>query len=458
MPLISRSGSSTPPSNPGTPVSVNDLLAGLPVVRNPALDKMAFDTQQYPDATSAILGYMEGHRLPVTYFNLQGFGGTDIRTNIADSVSERNLVNTAYMRINNFEITLTAAWTFNYDPATTESSVNGEALFYPGVNPLINDVFLTAGGDNKLALFKITSVSPLSWRNRRAYQVTFTFWKFPENQDIQLLEAATIQTVYFDKVNYLDDTVSVLEEDRYRDLITLRQMRDVLSKYYVNSFFDYTTDTYFPPSGVYDPYVVRYMSEKIPFDLVKKRPRQLQSSVELTFSHSIWQRLLDRYTSTWDDVWANFTIVPFVGRSMDVNLTPLVNRTYMRLVPNGGSSDPPDPNGSGLNQTFLDLVADDPGILAITNYGPWAEDPSSGTTPVPYVLSPAFYTNTTGSMTPFETMLAATLTTRVWTDSQTLINTYLNQYRTLSLNDQFYLIPFYLHLIDVTVASLARAV
>lgn len=419
---------------------------------------MAFDDSQYPKATSAILGYMEGHRLSVTYFNLQGVGGTDIRTNIADSVSERHVINTAYIRINNFEITLSSAWTFDYDPDTTESSITGEALFYPGVNPLINDVFLTNGGDNKLALFKITAVIPLSWRNRRAYQVKFSFYKFPATQDLQLLAASTIQTLYFDKINYLDDTVCVLEEDVYQNLLIMRQMRTILARYYISTFYNQDLDTYFPPSGPYDPYVVRFMAAKCPYDLVKKRPRQLQSNVEFSFLHSIWQRLLDRTTSTWDDVWSRSSWSTFVGRTFDVNLTPLVNRAYVTLIPNTMPIEPEQPVQPAWDSVYQGLVDADPGVLTLLNYE-WA-DAYEGPPPTPtsYVLSSAFYTNTVSAMTPFEQMLAAALTNRCWTDSQTLINNYLNTYRTLTLSQQFYRIPLYLHMIDITMPSLARVI
>ncbi len=418
---------------------------------------MAFDTSQYPNTTSAILGYMEGNRLAVTYYNQQGTGGSDIRTNIADSVSERHLLNTAYMQINNFEITLTGAWTFDYNPDTTESSVQGDALFYPGLNPLINDVFITQSGDNKLALFKITAVSPLSWRNRRAYQVHFSFYKFPLAVDLQLLQSATIQITYFDKVNYLDDTVCLFEEDKYQDLVTLRRFRNILAKYYVATFYSQTLDTYIPPTGPYDPYVVRFMAAKCPFEVVKKRPRQLQPNVEQTFEYSIWQRLLDRYTSTWDDVWANATWQTDIRHSLDVNITPLVNQGYVILVPNGYTA-PIIQDASIWDPAYQSLIAADPGILTITNTQAWIDPNTTLSPPTPYVLSAAFYANTTLTMSPFEQMLAQAITTRLWTDSQTLINSYLNLYRTLTTANQFYFIPLYLHMIDITTASLARAI
>jgi len=460
MPLISHSGSSTPSSNPNTPTSEKlvNLLNNLPVVSNPALDRMAFDTTQYPDVTNAILGYMQGHRLPITYFNQQGVGGTDIRTNIADSVSERHLLNTAYRRINNYEITLTTPWTFDYNPDTTESSVSGDALCYPGMNPLINDIFLTNGGDNKLALFKITAVTPLSWRNERAYQIHFSFYKFPQQQDLDLLQAATVQVNYFDKANYLDEVVSIFEEDRYQDLLTIRQFRTVLAQYYINTFYNTNLDTYMPPSGPYDPYVVRYMASKVPFEIAMKRPRQLQSNIEDSYAHSIWQRLSDRLTSTWDDVWARQSWRTEIRRSLDVNITPLVNHGYVILVSNDYTGTPDAPCDP-WDPAYAALLEADPGIYNIENQGPWPlQEEGPDPTPTPYVLSAAFYANTTAQMSAFEQMLAQALATRQWTDSQTLINTYLNTYKSLSKSDQFYMIPFYLHLIDITDATLARAI
>ncbi len=428
---IAGSGGATVPVT--TPDSVPNLevpqtpvqkLEDLPFIQNPALQRMAFDQSQYPETLKAIQGYMEGHRLSVMYFQSINKQGNDIRTNIVDSPNERSVIHNAYRRINNFEITLKDPWTFDYDPETAQASITGIAYIYPGMNPRIGDVFLTSAGDNKMAIFKVSSVAPLSWRSQKAYQIGYYFSTYPSATDIQVLEGSVVQNVYFDKANYLGSVTSLLVEDKYQDLHSMRAFRDILARYYFKTFYSEVLGSFFrPDNGVYDPYLVKYMSSMCGFDIVKRRPRQLYATVDQTYDFTIWSRLCDRYNPCLGDLYPAYQVAFYYGHSMDVGLTTLANHNYLTVC-NPANVDP--------------LV--DPVI------------------PTPYVFSSAFYDSDLFGMTPFEQIVYGAVTTRNLTDTQTLINTYLKTYLSQPKLIQFYFIPVYLQLIDIAITSISRIV
>lgn len=410
----------TNPTNTQTPIiQQTDVLENFPIVKDPAFERMAFDVTQYPDAVTAIQGFLKGHRITVTYF--QSLNQTiDVRTNIVDSPTMRANIHSAYRRINNLEITLQDPLQFTYtDPNTALSQVTGNAAFYPGMNPKIGDIFLLTVGDNKVGEFKITSVTPGSWRNQRAYMAQFLMFAYLSQDDMNFLSSATTQTVVFDKANFLGDTVSLLTEDKYQDLQTLRQMRQILALYYFRKFYDSSYGSFFRPTDqLYDPYVVKYMASAVEYILTKKRPQQLLANVDDTYDNTIWSRLNQSYNLSLTDLNTQYRTNQNTPTTTDPTITTLANHYYLVV----------DQQDMTLDASFY----------------------------APYIFSTAFYTGDTVHMSLWEDFVYQALTTRILTDTHTLITQYINTYQSLSPLDQFYHIPFYLALIDIAVQSITR--
>lgn len=419
----------TPQSNPNvnTPVSQSDLLENLPFISDPAFERVAFDQSSYLQANSALLGYMEGHRLTVMYFQQYGLDG-DNRTNIMDGPNERHIINTAYLRINNFEITLPEAWSFSYDRTIAQATITGTAITYPGFNPLVGDVFLTSQGDNKIALFKVSSVEPLSWRNQRVYRIGYYFYSYPTSTDRDVLISGAVDTYQFDKANFLGGTTSLLTQKNYSSLQTIRQMRDILSTYYVKRFYNPVTGSYGRPDGMYDPYLVTYLANMIPFMLVKIRPIQLVAWSEVTYQGSLWARLDDSNNLVIQDLFKTFHPATYVGKMMDVGLTNIVNNKYILL----------DSTGYMGGFQFIES-----GIM--------------GGQGIPYAFSQSFYDGNIPTMSPFEAFLYTAISTRTLTDVDTLIG-FINGYQRLDPMSQFYNIPAMLFLIDLAVSSISQVI
>lgn len=413
----------TPQSDPTAeePLLQRDLLANFPIVANPAMDRVAFDVDQFPNTARGLQGFMEGHRVRVIYYNQLASSGS-VRTDIADSPNERAAANTAFRRIDNFEIVLKDALSFNYDKTKAQGEATGTALIYAGMTPRYGDIFLMNAGDNKLGMFKITSIEPQSWYNNRVYLIGYYFFNYPDDGWLKFLEAATVRRSVFTRASFLDGSYALLSEDRYLERQTLNAMRDSLCKYYFRTFFNRELNSFInPTTNVYDPYLVSYMASACEYDVVKARPRQLLDNVQNSYENSIWARLTDPANPLVSDLWKDSVAPIKRNYSMDIGVTELLGYSYIALVA---------PN----SQAVLD-----------------------GESSV-YVLSDAFYRNDRVNMTELECMIYDAILTKSVGNVGFFIAQFLSLYTSLSIEEQFYDIPLYIALIDIALPGLERRV
>ena len=465
----SATGSPYVPSNINTlsplaesVVTSTSDLTNYPIVNNPQTDKVAIDTTTYPQATGALLGYAAGHRIRVTYFNQLNLGSS-VRTNVADWENESNLVNVAYARINNFEITLKNAVNFDYNPDKGNANLEGQALIYPQFKPLIGDVILYPIGEGKLMLMRVSSVQPLSWRNEHYTEISYYSFSYADAAKLSQLQTATRYTYWFDKNTYLLNGAVLLEESYYRDLRDLKIFRNVLAQYYYRQFFDLALNTYIRPDGIYDPYVTEYMANMVSVTEVDRRPSQIYRDTFLTYQNTLWHRLLDPYNTSIEDVSPYYAIKVFTGYANNIMLTPLTDERYLLSL----SRKEVDPYVDGETQYNL---LNNPVFPLSVNPVPLVTPPP--TQPLPavstypffnggqpfgfYVLSANFYNGNTKDMTPLELTVWNAMRTKQLSDTGALLSLFIRQYLNLSPMDAFYQIPIYLRLIDIGVASIAR--
>lgn len=444
-------------------VTSTSNLNNYPINNNPQTEKIAFDTTTYPEATGAILGYASGHRVRVTYFQQLNLGSS-LRTNVADRLTETNMVNVAYARINNFELTLQQALEFEYNSQKGNANTVCRALIYPNFNPLIGDYFLYPVGEGKLAFMRISSVQPLTWRNSHYTQVGFYFYAYADGPLMAQFQAGTRYTYWFDKKSYLLNGACLLEESYYRDLRDLRIFRTVLAQHFFRKFFSHDLNSYIRPDGIYDPYVSQYMAGMCSLKDVEKRPIQLYRDVFLTYNHTIWARLLDPYNTTIEDVYPFFIFNVFEGFANDIMLTSLVNRTYVKVLsreqmePLQNMDLPPRPFYPPFEIAINPIGRHGPPNGDVPLLPPVPVTPCSGESNSSgyYVLSGNFYNGDTSQMTPLELMTWNSLRTKQLSDTGTLLTLFVRQYQNLTDMEAFYQIPLYLRLMDIGMTSIAR--
>ena len=150
------------------PNTQTDVLNNMPFITDTNLNKFAIDTSAYPNTTDMIVGFMEGKRVLVTYYRQLRQGGNNLRTNISDYPTSRNVLDNEYQKILNLEITMRKGFDFEANPELAVIDVSGEAMFYPNMNPNNGDVFTMGTGDGRIGVFQVSSVVPMSWRAKIA--------------------------------------------------------------------------------------------------------------------------------------------------------------------------------------------------------------------------------------------------------------------------------------------------
>ena len=346
----------------------------------------------------------------VTYYRIMKGGDSNIRTNIVDSAATRAVINMEYKKIVNLEITLTKPLTFTADDSDGSVDVTGEAYMYSGMNAYIGDNFLYGTGDGRIGLFRISNVSPSSWRDDSNYIVSFALQSFADESDIAPLEAATKETLIFDKENYLGGANALLQSEDYINLQKIRALRTNLIKFYHQKFYDKNKNSYFRPDGIYDVCAVQFMGNKMSLDLVKLLPKNLMGKDPDVYSQSLWSRFDERYNPTLYGVSPYYCLTIFSPTRMAINVTELARRTV--------------------------LLPSDTTVI---------ED-----SPTYYIFSGAFWTGDTTTMSPLELLVYTAITQRTVGKLSDLITLYLQPAFMLSPMDQYNLIPIYIHLIDMS--------
>lgn len=387
----------------------------MPYVTDSTLNKLAIDSTQYPNTNDMLAGFMKGQRVSVTYYRRLGQGNTNIRTNIADYPTERDVLTTEYQKILNLEITLPKGFDFTTNIDLSNASITGQAMFYPGMNPSVGDIWLMGMGDGKIGVCQVSSVDISSWRQSKIYTVTFAVNSFADSSDIATFDASVTLTSVFTKSNMVGGTYSLLSEQTYLQLLQIRETRSALVQFYHATFFSTDLNSFLRPDCTYDPYATRFMTNKITLKDCRVRAKNLLGSMDRLYNQTLWARLEDRYNTTMYGLCAYATTMSVCEDRMSVFVTELVNNPIVRPITS------PD-----------------------------------GTTP--YVYSPAFYAGNTTTMDVEELMVYTAITQRSAGDLAVLITNYLAPVWALPPDQQYYKIPIYIHLIDMALQSQYRQI
>lgn len=490
MPLATRQGPPGPnlPApdtvTPQTKVDMQSALDQVPYIKDSFVNRTAFNPETYADEFKLLQRYILGSRIKVTYFLVSTPTGGLQRSTDIDRSTIRSAIKTSYTQINEFEIVMQGPIHNTFDQESKETKVFGEALLYPGMHPRMGDLFVTPIGDATYGIFRVTSIERLSYRQGANHKITFFLDSRASDEYIDIIKQSVTEELWFDKDTYLGDTTTLLKSDSYRHLKTLKQMRNILIRYYYNTFYDKKMSSIMSPEGIYDPYLVNYLNGKISIEDSIYRPTQLYVNFQ-NYENTLWSRLNDVTNRKLVNIQANYNYIMYRVNRWDDFITSLVNRTMIGIGnPNREAMSPgeseefiplqrlgtdyPDPPPGGL---FAPAFTPGPGPLypPASPYPPPSNNllPNQNTVPfrdnafgsqdpllyistqAGYVLSTNFYTANYTAMTPLELLVYAAIYDRNIEDIGSFIDIYLNRYSSLSFDDQYYFIPLYLWLIDV---------
>lgn len=452
MPLAGRYGT---PNTGSSPNSVErEPLDHQSYVEDAFVNKTSFNPQTYAEEFKLLQRYISGSRITVTYFLLSTPTAGLQRATTIDPSSVRSSVQTSYTEIKNFEIVVQEkGFQSEFNQDSKETKITGSALLYPGMKPRIGDLFLTPIGDSTFGVFQIMDVTRLTYRQGTNHKITFFLREYASDDRVLAIRQSVTKTVWFDKETYLGDATTLLKEESYQYLKTLRQMRLLLIRYYYNTFYDKKISSIASPSGIYDPYLVHYLTAKISILDSIKRPLQLYPGMQ-NYDNSLWARLTDVTNRTLIGLQANYNVMQYRVSRWDISITSLANRTLIVLDnPNRQAMEANLTTSSGFsNETVPPTRGDIYGGYSVPLKSLELISSEQG-----YVLSPNFYTGDKTSMTPFEFIIYVIICDRKLIQIKDFIECYLVKYSELTYDEQYYSIPLYLWIIDIAIDSISAA-
>lgn len=468
MPLASRQGPPDPTPDPDgvapqTITTMQTALDQVPYIEDTFVNKTSFNPETYAEQFQLLQRYASGSRIKVTYFLISTPTGGFQRSTDIDQSNSRSSLKTSYTQINNFELVMQGPIRNTFDQDTKETKVFGEALLYPGMKPRMGDELVMPIGDANYGIFRVTGVERLSYRQGSNHKITYFLNRIATDDDINYMKASVTEELWFDQATYLGDATTLLKADSYRYLKIMRQMRNILIRYYYNTFYDKSMSSIIAPNGSYDPYLVNYLTSKISIEDSIYRPVQLYPGFQ-NYENTLWSRLNDITNRQLTNIQANYSYALYRAGRMDVMITSLVNRLMIAMDnPNRVAMGPPL-----TTEPFISIPGSGPPPPGICSTPPDGRfDPGSYNTPCGiepllyvstqegYVFTSNFYTNNKAAMTPFEFLVWAVIYDRQINDIGDFINTYINQYTSLTFDEQYYFIPLYLWLIDVGINQIS---
>jgi hypothetical protein len=147
------------------------------------INRTAISPSRYSGVYDSLLRYVEGIPATVDYFK-RNISYLEKHSGEVTFSLERSDVEYSFTHIHTMEIKLKEQLTIEYDSETTETTIEGSALIYPGIEPNVGDLFLFTLPDNLIGVFIVNNVTRLSIQQGSHYEISFNLWNFL-NTDIQ---------------------------------------------------------------------------------------------------------------------------------------------------------------------------------------------------------------------------------------------------------------------------------
>jgi len=314
-----------------TPVVQNDVdtLASKDYVNETFSHRTTYNPVTSWTAISSLYGYANSTPIVVTYYTINN-NSANLKT--ADSEFALNIGLTKnFVKIRNFELRLEGELNYTYDTNTNISACTGAAFIYPRFDVSIGDVFLYQLGTGVLGLFKVNDKLRLSIDKDSAHKIEFELIRFPKQIELEELDKFVDQTAYFFKDVFLNGNVGLVFDDTYQLLQLIHKHKDKMSFFYFDKFYNHQHQTLFRADGIYDPYVIEFLSKFVNFHALEKYPLQLLSKIE-NYNKSIWAYLQkpDRYTK--GRLFNNLELLIKQYSHRDTDLNSLINETYTKVT------------------------------------------------------------------------------------------------------------------------------
>lgn len=428
MPFPSPSGSHTTNSTPVNeqPEHISDVYDQTTHIRDASVERTAFSSEDYLVDNNLVLGFIEGHKILVTYYH-QETSTLNQRSSPSDTTAKRDHIELPVSKISNFELILPSNMAnLDWNQESSAGTVTGEGMVHAGFEARVGDLFIYSLGNGLVGLFKISSVQPLSIHSNTTHRVSFTLKRANLDQvQRDELENRVIKHLYFDKTAFLTGNRTLLTSESKQKTDKIKRLRMIMMDFFYKEFFSHVLGSVVSPAPErsFDPYIVEFLNKIVSLEHSGKRLKQLYPNYGLTFDRTLWSRLLSPYNNSLKRLVSNYKVGYLSNSYVDVGSTGLTNRLFTTIVPDSNS------------ETSIAEIQEG------------------------YILSQKFYDNdvTEGTgMSDFEKVVKAVIETGKVPDIDILISTYLETFYELEPIEQFRYIPILIYLCDVATTQLLR--
>lgn len=399
-----------------TPVSIDgtgdESLGAKDYVKDTFTNRSALNYDRQQHIAQLISGYASGMKATVVYFKQHM--PVDTRTGDSDgSISE---IHSSLLQINDFELTFQEGLAFSELTETNINEITGNAYVYPGFYPSPGDLFLYEINPGQLGLFKVNDSKKLSMRKGTYHAIEFILAGIPSNIEVKEIADTVVDVVYFSKQKFLAGESALLTSETHVLLKDISIVRNVLTSHYKQKFWnEHMYGSFVREDGIYDPYMIDFLNKVFSYMDLGVMPRKLMTKV-VNRNDTLLYALLNPHNI------ARSAIKKFVAvrthtldqRATDINT--LLNKQYCEVV--------------------SDEVAETEGSLPL------------------YILGQTFYNNDPDKFLMIDKLVANYISERLIYQNDLM--TLAKQYRTLSVDQQFYQIPIYILLLDALSRALTQ--
>lgn len=271
---------------PQMPVAVSENFKGT-----------TYDNNQVP--VVSLLSYVEGSPWQVKSYFRQVLGQHNDLKEIDPGLSPEFQ---SYHRINQLELRMQDELSSSTDNDTQRTTVTGAALVYGFIQPNVNDYFIANTSYRRDSLFRVTNVDRLTWRRESVFGIQFQLVDYTDNLTNELADfkRKTTEEYFFDRERLMEGLIPYLKTEDYKLVHDLRDARQRLGSYYVNTFAVTSSHTLVIPgqsNRIYDSFLIDFIMMTMGFTEfprllhVKQLPKSGDPYLE---QPQFWQAIVER--------------------------------------------------------------------------------------------------------------------------------------------------------------------
>lgn len=220
---------------------------------------LTYDNNQTP--VVSLLAYIDGAPWSVDYFT-QILGE---HNDLKELDTELSPQYQSYQKIVGMELRVQNELESSTDGTQQITSTTGSALVYSFLEPNVNDYFIAQTSYNRYSLFRVTSVDRHTWRRESVHTIQYHLVDYTERlpKEIANLKLKTTTEYFFSKERLMEGLTPYLKTDQYEMLADLRDSRERIGNYYLDTFINNSCKTLIipgqGPTRIYDMYLVDFV-------------------------------------------------------------------------------------------------------------------------------------------------------------------------------------------------------